>query len=319
MEKTKESIFAKRNAIMAIGALLLLIVSIIIENPIYHLEHGVEVYNFEIASSLFREISFALIIALVVSYGIERQARAQDNENSDRMRQQIAADVFSGVFSKFLPSAYVVHVIKSALNYNIIREEMRVIIEIHNLTKEQKDFLGENSKDLIQLKTTMIFTLKNISIIPIKHAVRCHYLNKFSLPDAMCGLRSVFIKQREFNLDEIELGKIPSFDKKSTTYEWNVDINKEESINIRIEGIVLKKIEDDEIITNILPTMKFEMSINNHIPGLEASVISRSSSSLEKSYSSDDSGLTEVKLSNPMLPYESVVVWWAKKRQAPTI
>jgi hypothetical protein len=299
---------------LAIAAVVLLFVAVVAEHPVFHVDkaHSL-IFNVESLIAFCREAAFALLIAYAVSIGIERQARAKDNENQEKMRQQIAQDVFAGVFSKFLPTIYVDYVINSALSSPVVRDKIKIIFEVQPLTQDQASLIGNRPTPLIQLRTTFYFNIRNVSRATITHVMKYYHSNRFMLPDSMCGLQNISFSKNFLNEKEVSDGRMSRAEPHSVSYEWPRKLGSDESVDVSVEGIVLKELSDNEVWACVLPTMATEIVLNNHIPDLDFVLSARSGSGVERRYHAPDSGLTEWAMKGPMLPNESLILWWVPK------
>jgi hypothetical protein len=290
---------------------LLLFIAVIAEHPMFYVPHArTLIFNPESLIAFCRDSAFALIIAYAVSAGIERQARATDNKNAEKKRQQIAQDVFSGVFSKFLPKEYVDCAINAALKSSVIREEMRVTFELYYLTPEQISSFPSGCDGLIQLRSTYHSRIRNVSGSPITHPVRYHHVNRFSLPNTLCGIQSISISKTQLTKSEIESAKLHSAESDSVSYEWPIPLGPGEDVEVCVEGIVIKEVSDNEVWGTVLPTINCEITLSNHVADLTFGFAARSYSKSEKRLNNAKDDLFQWRMLGPMLPNETLIFWW---------
>jgi hypothetical protein len=220
-----------------------------------------------------------------------------------------------GVFSKFLPSRYVDSVINSNLKSSVIRDQLRITLELDYLSDEQIRAISGPHDGLIQLKSTFYFTIKNVSGSPISHSIRYHHSNRFSLPDALCGIQSVSIAGRPISSSQTAASRLEEEDVNSVSYAWPVSLKPDEEIQATVEGIVLKEISDNEVWGSVLPTMNCEVVLNSNIPDLTFGIAARTFSKAVERYRSPKNDLYQWEISGPMLPNESLVFWWFPKHR----
>lgn len=210
-----------------------------------------------------KEISFALIIALVIIIGIEHESRQHDINNSDAMRKLIASDVFRGVFSRRLNKAYVDKVIDEHLQPRLIRPETTVSWTLKPHTASPSDPTGVSGSDLVELHSTFEFTLENVTGSSYVDCI------PFVMPAGtpFNHLSSVQINGKYLTNEEIE--KCRDTDRRdSIYYNFPVSIPKESSVSVRLTSATLKDISGNEVWGTYHPTLSSDFTVTCNLPNV---------------------------------------------------
>jgi hypothetical protein len=299
---------SKRNVTIGGLALILLLVAVGLEHPYLSTNGGdgsfhSVIFHSSSVTALMKELSFALIIALVITLGIEHESRQHDVRNADEMRKRIAADVFAGVFSRRLDKKYVDLVISRHLQPRLIRPQATMSWTLRPHPPTKGDPSGVDPGSLIELHSTFDFTLENVThetyfdCIPFRTASG----NSFN------RVISAHIGDKVLTTEEIEACR--DGNTKTLAYSFPVSIPPGGTVNIRVESVTLKDLSSNEVWGGFHPTLATDFTITCSVPGISFGVLARTSSPVELVGAQDT--WKRWRIDGPILKDESITVWWS--------
>jgi hypothetical protein len=304
-----------RNVFLALAALTFLLLAVALEHPFFHIpgpNWRSIVFSGESLVGLSRELAFALIIALIVSIGIEKEAREADQRRADRLRRDIAADVFSGVFSRRLPKSLVDQVIATHLSATIIRVNAHIHFILERVNEKEAEQLGFDPSGFVQLRTKFHFTLKNISGRRIDETQRFQLPRRPGAPGRYGQLLSIRSGLNSETLaDQETFAGAEARARKE--FLWSLALDPDETRDFAIEAVVAKDISDNEVWGSFHPTMAVDISLTNKIPSLRVGLVGRTSTALREIYREADSTSARWQVEGAMLANESLTLWWTNR------
>jgi hypothetical protein len=195
-------------------------------------------------ASFTRELGFALIIALMISVGIEAQARAEDVANAEAMRKMIAIDVFKGVLSSRLPREYADRVVELHLYPLVIREHLEATIHVDRLPTGLAKQLGARSRNLRLLHSTYRYRLRNLSTGSHVHNLVMSIPRRSGDLADLSRLVSARIGDRQCSPDELVAAGSVDQAESSTVYSWEIPLQTDGTVQVEIETVIVKEASD---------------------------------------------------------------------------
>lgn len=108
-------------------------------------------FSLKTASSLTKEIGFALLIAWAISAFIERQSRERDEQNAEATRERIARDVVHAVFGLQHDATFVRTVIEKSLHSKVVRKRFQATYTLEPLNAAEEEQLGVTPSRFVKL------------------------------------------------------------------------------------------------------------------------------------------------------------------------
>jgi len=300
--------------VVALAAVILLVFALSIEN--IEAAGSTESIRNSIFSAhsliLFStELSFALIIALLISLGIDRQARNADNALYDNMRKIIAEDVFKGVFSQNLPQSYIAAVIDKNLKIRSIRSSMKAIENLREIDEDILDTASPLRQVFIQVDRVLEYTLENISGQDIIE--EASFFGPVNHPELVSAskITKLVVDGREMSQAELRQRRQLTRNDTTVLYEWPISISKDGNARIVLEATLFKERRDSDYWSMNYPTLRFELMMRSEMPLSKAGYLERTSASVTSDYVDAERGIISCIIEGPMLPNDSMAYWWS--------
>lgn len=300
----------RRNLIVLVTAILCLLVAVGLEHPYFHLNNSTwksVVFSEDSAVTLAKELAFALIIALIISIGIESESRKSDLENADKLRKDIASDVFKGVFGRWYPPEYIDKVVSTQLTHNVIRKQLQIHFEI-SLQKRHED---EDRSALPPTKLLLYskFRSKYIctSARPVRETLQMHIPIAGNQAENISKLLNFKIKRgaetQEPSLQQADVDG-------GRDYFLDIDLRPKEEFELYFETVLLKEFSDAEIWSTQYPTLQSDITFTVRDGRIQFGLFARTASTPELLYTSLDKSHAEWRIGGPILVNDSITVWW---------
>lgn len=281
------------------------------------------IFNQKTLASLSKEVGFALLIAFFISTGIERQARER-HERAEReareseaeavstARAEIARDVFHGVFGLQHDRGYVNTVIENILQRPIVREHYSVEMTVSALSPEEVDMLGVGAEQFVKVHSICEYSFLNISTTEADFDIG------FILPVRVGPKLRDFARVNTVALDgvsktelEITSAQQPGEGEPTKEYRWPWKLQKDGRVSVLVSSTILKERSDNEVWRNIHPTIGgAEFKLRMELPDMEVGLRNITAAERIERYSNLPGGESAWTIDGPILPNESVVVWW---------
>ncbi len=299
-------------------AVICFLLAVFIEHPLVTTaldQHGGKsnVLNWELPIKLLLELANAFFIAWIVANGIERESKSRDRRAADILRKQIADDVFKAVLELSHSKNYSKKVFDVALRAELVREFIEVTYTIDSMTSILSHELGVRQDRFVILTSRSRYTFRNISgrkkpfPLSYAYAIRSGKLKSFN------KVTKLNIKSDKFDrkYSEIEIAQMTS-DRDSfySVCKYQVELEPGGSVDIFIENRMIKERSDNEIWGSFYPTEKVRLMANSNVPGLIIGVRALTASDAVQVYINPEKSAGEWHIDEPMLPHDSVVLWW---------
>ena len=307
----------RRNLFILISAVVLLLFAVGLEHPYFHFsdtEWSSVVFSGSSLVSLLKELSFALFIAWLIIISIETQTRKADQETADRLRRDIATDVFKGVFSRDLPSSYVNTVISTSLQPTLLRDFVDIGYTIEAPNERDRIALGDSAENMLVLCRRLAFRLRNVSARRVEEEIKFFMAYREDAPQVTgltkfrTGPDNRNLEDRVADLRALRVGG-------DIEYVWHLSLGVGESAEFVVEDRQLKEMVENEIWSSFHPTMQADITLNVKVAGLEIGLVDRTATPVVEVHRADDDTSARWEMDGPLLPHDSFTLWWQPKRK----
>jgi hypothetical protein len=262
---------------------------------------------------LSSELGYAFIIAWVVSYFIEAGARREQNEAFERSMSEISRNVFAGVFRIRHEPEYVQAVVTNCLETRLVREGYDINYTVDAFTPEQEAEFGLDPGRFVQVTGAIRYRARNVGT----YADR--FTTSYTIPtrsgkltqlSALLGLRVGHKLYSEQDRSKLRVPQPANGHPTDLTYRFEFDLEPNESKEILIEAVLVKERSDSETFGFGMPTMDASVRLNMNVPGLRFGGTPRIIGKWREVRSPENGRSGEWKVDHPILPYNSVILWW---------
>lgn len=267
--------------------------------------------------ALLSELGVAFVIAWIVSMAIEAAARREQNESINEAREAIMRDVFEAAFRIRQDPDYVRSVIQTCLEQRLTREDYNIHYRISPFPPVQEHELGVDPGRFVKIGVGIRYRVRNGG------SRREAFSIKYSIPTRAGVLREIAqvtgvrIGEKAMTGEGVKVFEAKASDLKHDTtldgdrlYSFEVDLGPMESIEIQIDAVLVKEMSDSDTFGFSQPTKGATIMIHNSVPDLRFGVQARTGSAMRTVRSPDDGAVGEWRIDGPVLPYQSVNIWW---------
>jgi hypothetical protein len=266
-------------------------------------------------STLFHEVGFAIIVAVLIWLIFERLSHARTDAIWHSRIDQITEDVFYGVLRRRIPKA----LMKTANELILTRDFVRSFLTIEY---ELKSMLTDAQVHFVQLATTISYRLENIGDDDARFPVA------ISIPNPQVAALKKYVKvnriiiQDSTGRDEVDLaGPMRNFETdlensrepQVTLHCKTISLKSEETVELTFDYVMAKEEEDDEIFQTIFAADSITLRITDRDgPFRVIGARSLHPRKLECLRYSPETGHYHYHLPHYLLPYQGVVFWWKR-------
>lgn len=281
----------------------------------HHAEAPSKIFNFSVPILWVAEIGYALIIAWVVAIAIEASSRKEHNQAVEESRRLISQDVFQGVYSIRHDPDYVRSVISTCLEETMMRENYSISYKVDRLSSAAAEAAGEATNQLVLVTVTVRYDLRNVG--PADQT----YTSTYGIPvregplEEHAKVTLIQIANQPIEGEELEKrGK--KGDDGELDYEFRVELQAGESKEVLIEAVLIKDMSDSDTFGFRRPTMGATIRLDVSVPGLDFGASERTASPMKIVRAPHPGRTAEWRVDGPILPYNSVNLWWRPKADA---
>lgn len=298
--------------LLSLGLALLLIAIIFVQfdpkQDLGHILKSVTTY-----ALFFKELAFAIIIAVIISIAIEMVARAEFNEAIDKRMEDFQKHVFLHTYGRNISPALIGEIDIAIFQANFMRRNHRLVYRMKVIKTSELD---PDDKDLPDISVVicdvdMSYEVENISAsildYPIKMEVEKPPFEKLK---RFTKIRSISINVGEPADEEINFDNLAGDTGSLMQFEKNIaGIEPGAKIFVKGSWRMIKSLDDSEVWRSILPSDGMTLCVN--LPK-EAKVFG--AHSLHRlpintvRDGSDD--YCEWRIPQAVLPYQGIIFWW---------
>lgn len=304
-----------RNLIILVSAIAFLLLAVALEHPFFRAEVGEEsvIFNLGSVASLAKEIAFALLIALLIILGIETESKRADQESADRLRREIALEVFKGVFSRQLPRSYVDLVISRNLMPPLLRKNLQVDYVIDEVPIETCTELKIPPGKYVLLKSRAEFCITNPNLKTVEETLSVRN-PRLPRPEGSLSKVEKFMigDSRQALVDQLGIVQYEEL-RDQTVHGILLKLGPNESKYVAVQTTLLKEISDNHIWGSFHPTLRTDISVSVRVPGITTGFRFSTATPGSLVHQSDDGSFSRWEVDGPTLPNDSFVLWWREK------
>ena len=295
-------------------------------------------YWAEVLTLFFAELGVALIVAYIIGWGIDEQAKRREQriqaakEEQERLRQalekqaeqareererqetlerekRMTQDVFRGVLGIQHSSEYVRKVIESTLDRKIIRRQVTLMYKLSRLTADDAAELGvADPTKFMFLDQAFTFEFENLSSdklpLPVKFALPARHGPKLR---SASRVLSATIGGKAQNVESALGGDLKGDAK---VYTWPHEIGPHGKLTVAVTARVIKEDSDSEVWCSYFPCTE-GMSLQVTAPDdLHVGMRNNTASQETLEMPASGNGMAVWKIDGPILPHNSVVFYW---------
>lgn len=267
------------------------------------------VFNHHVPILVISEVGYALLIAWVVSIAIEAASRKEHNEAVEESRRAISKDVFRGVYGIRHDPAYVKAVISTCLEETLMRENYSISYKIEEPTAAIREAAGDKADTIVQVTVTARYDLRNVG--PSDN----NYTSAYGIPIREGALAEhAKVTLMKIGTDSFEGAILEDMSSKGedgdVDYRFSVNLGPQESKEILIEAVLIKDLSDSDTFGFRRPTTGATIRLDVNVNGLIFGASERTASPMKVIRAPTPGRTAEWKIAGPILPYNSVVLWW---------
>lgn len=320
---TSESIwkFLKISPII-IGAVFL-VLSIALEHP--KLLGGVStttteadgylsvIFNKKMLLLFIAEVGYAFIIAGIVANFLELNAKREQIEYFRFANEAIKRSVFSSVFGIKHSEDYVKSVIGNCFESPLVREDYKITYELESFDADTAGRVGFDREQYIKVIAAVTYRARNMG--PDKQ----EFPTAFGIPfrpgslEPFSRLHSLRVGEKSYTDEELETllkDTPPGNHSSEKVYEFPVPTNPGESTDVAFEFELVKEMSDNDPFGFRRPTVGSTIRfINRTEHDLAFGITPRTSASM-RDIRPQAARSGEWEIVGPILPYDSVILWW---------
>lgn len=317
--------------VLLIAALVILLFATVLQAVIVDSTGELFWFSWSTLVSFSKEVAFACLIAWIIINSVEAASRKRQDDMASRflekqeesssefldkqderaqeLSKSLAEDVYKAVFAQNVPRELVDAVVDQVLGTEIVRMHHVARFELN----EFPDGDSEAKKNHLLLTTTTEYTIVNVSNREVKVPIRVGYptpgpkaLKRYS------KLKSISIDGEELSSNQIKKGDIAMPDEvDKVRFKWDRDLGAGEELKVVTVSDLVKDRSDNEIWVSLFPSMGMDLSVLVNVEGLQFGARACSRSKLKNQMGQLKTGqLNRFKLDGPVLPHQSIIVWW---------
>ncbi|MBT9446084.1 MAG: hypothetical protein IV086_10330 [Hyphomonadaceae bacterium] len=315
-------------------AIILFLWSLLLDHPVVHLApaatHGNgsnenlvwNGWNGDFVVKGLSELAVAFFIAWIVAFLIEREVRERDAAEARSLREQMAIDhkkyskqltenVFAAMLGLSHEKTYIDRVLDVTLRSQLIRDHIQLLYELRPLKAAEAEEYQISSDRFVVLEATARYTFTNVSgknypaSLEYRYPVRTGRLKSFNRVTRLDTFADG--KHVRYTDEEIRNATNAADDFYYST-NYKIDFAPKGQAKIVIVSVLIKEKSDNEIWGTLYPTTKFDMVVKCTVPDIVLGTRSLTASNLSGSGINAEGG--EWSSDGPILPFDSVVLWW---------
>lgn len=265
---------------------------------------------------MLKELGFALIIAIILIFTVERVSRQKHEEAADRLVEKINKNLFNAIYKRYIPNEVFAEVEAALLKSDVLRDKYEINYALAEIDHKNFPNLREDDlKNHLQCTLLSSFNIQNITSKTIDYTVALH----LEVPIEE-RLRE-YVKISEMEIDGValkpyELEKDEYFKITDThlIFEKVISIGPSEIKEISMKAKTLKRSTDMEIWASRVPStgMRVQVSVPETF---RVEATANHTQALRKKKMADANS-TIWYLDHGIFPFQSVVFWWQPEKSS---
>jgi hypothetical protein len=304
------------------GALLLFAIILILCSTLVDYKHELKNWYTDphVYSTLLRELGFAFIIAGLVAVIIELSAKTVEMMEDSIQKERVSRDVLEALIGYRFPAAVKQMAITTFFGSPIMRENLKVNIEILPLPKDIP-IDSVIAGNFVLLDISLRYTLQNTSSSSSKNKIGTT-VPMSRLPQADSFLKPYFVKLGDGDeIDECDVDGICKIDQESflKKYFWERDVNPDNPRDVHICYRVLRQIDDSFVWKSAFCSTDLEVVVLFRSGERKVMVEAIHNGEMkEKTRKKVEDGYEiTYKSTVPLLPNQGFLLWWHRPIAVP--
>ena len=263
---------------------------------------------------LCKELGVAFMVAAIIGFVLEKQAKERDNERAMKLRADVANDAVFALYGLRHRREFVKAVVETNLEQRIVREDMELDYRLRTLTEDEATtILPHRADDALQrfvmLEMTSTYVFRNVSSadqpVKIRYAVPLR-----QGAGARAVTRAHFVRIGDQTLDDAEIAAAiePGLD--DLEYGWSRILPPDGTLPVIISVRCVKELSDNEVWGSFYPTVNGVTLSLTVLDGMRFGVRPLSSASLVERPGVPSETSRTWRLEGPLLKHNSAVFWW---------
>lgn len=251
---------------------------------------------------VLKEIAFAVIIAVVLIYTIDKTNKEKHEQAAQELIEKININLFHAIYKRSIPPDVFGEVEKCLLHAKVHRTDYELTYTLSRLDGEP---------DYLSCIAQSSYKLTNITDVPIQHAVQL--LVEMPLEQRMmphCHIDRVKMDGVVLEHDEIDKYVKPDADMQMK-FCHIVDIPARGSIVIETKASLVKRSIDEEVWHSVLPSSGITLTVVTPNADLTLNATAFHSQKMEKVFESEV--MSKWKLPYGIFPHQALLFWWKPK------
>jgi len=290
--------------IMGFIGVVLLLVSIVIGTS---LEDGAEKPLYAI---FFKELGFALIIAVLLAFSVERAMRSRHEKAAQDTMEAINKNLFKAVYDRYIPPEVFSEVERCLMTCDIVRKEYQIDYTLSYIEHDDFEGISQGDKDS-HLKCDIFskYVIENVTDSTTDVPIELHLEKPIdSALSKFLEVKSVSIGDWTIKGDQIK--DYIEDAKEHLIFKTNKEISARGEVEVSMVARVVKRKVDAEIWASRLPSNDITLRVRSP-RGVEVFATANHSQSLKVSDSSD---FKVYELKHGVFPFQSVIFWWKESK-----
>jgi hypothetical protein len=284
----------KTNLILLLVAVLVLV--------LYH-NHVLSSWFIEPYPLLLKELAFAIVIAVILIYTIEKANRASHERAADALIGKINVDLFHAIYKRTIPPAVFAEVEKCLLRSRVYREDYKLIYTLNKL---------DGIEGYLKCTAESNYTIKNITDAPVEHTVKLFVEMPIEKNMAKyCSIESIEIDGRR--LSQVEIKKHLELDAElQMNFSQKIEIGAGASVLVKTKALLVKRLVDEEIWRCVLPSSGIKLQVVTPASDLRVSAVAFHSEKFLRTYGEDNEEGTfhSWELNYGIFPHQAIAFFW---------
>lgn len=247
----------------------------------------------------FKEIGFALVVAVCLVGTIERFTRERHEAAAEATMAEINKNLFYAVFKRYIPEKVFEEVEKSVMEADVVRSKHELNYTIEEVEDGQVQCLAQTS-----------YELTSVVDAPILHKV----VVRLELPvddqrKNDCYVEKIVVGSNVY--DRTKLGPHVKQTREHYSVEFPIEIAGRATVRISTHSKLVKQSTDVEVWASRIPSDGLELTVST--PSKELVVCASANHSAQLTTVIDNDVTKKWALQHGIFPYQSIMFWWKPK------
>ena len=251
---------------------------------------------------LFKEVGFALIVAVFLVGTIERFSRERHEAAAKESVLEINRNLFYAIFKRYIPEKVFEEVEKSVMESNVFRTK-------HELDYTIQDF----GDDLVTCLAQTSYDLTSVVDAPIDHEIvvglELPIDSKYILK---CYIEQLTIGSSVMNADQ--LAPYITRNHEHCTLRFKTRIEGRATINVTTKSHLIKKATDVELWASRIPSDGLKLTVSTPTGKLDVCASANHSEALDVKINNEVTKKWD--LPHGIFPFQSIMFWWKPKTES---